>query len=73
MWSIGNGSEEKHAGEECGGLEGKPGKTAGIEFLSSRLGTPDAAGRCLFSRLPPTAILYLGYYANITTKYIVIR
>ena len=23
------------------------------EFLSSRLGTPDAAGRCLFSQLPP--------------------
>ncbi len=34
------------------------------EFLSSRLGTPDAAGRCLFSRLPPgfpVVPQYLGH------------
>ena len=42
-----------------------PGMTARLdEFLSSRLGTPDAAGRCLFSRLPPgfpVVPQYLGH------------
>jgi hypothetical protein len=35
-----------------------------FEFLSSRLGTPDAAGRCLFSQLPPgfpVVPQYLGH------------
>ena len=36
----------------------------GVRVLSSRLGTPDAAGRCLFSQLPPgfpVVPQYLGH------------
>jgi len=39
-------------------------RNGGFELLSSRLGTPDAAGRCLFSQLPPgfpVVPQYLGH------------